>query len=212
MTRRLSIIAIGLVLTAAVGCGDFSNSNDTNEAADRAAAFDQQIDTAKQRAQANPTDPEAWLGLTQANLSLAQSDAGIDPKSGAMTDRGKQAGAEGVDAWERYLKLTKQPDASTAERVAAVNGSMEDPAAALDAQRIVAEQRPDQTYTWAKVALFAYASGNDSLGDRAQAKAIDLTDKDKRESTRTQLQQEEKRAKDFYENSGKTKTKTETTP
>lgn len=159
--------------------------------------FDDQINAAQQKTKQDPKNAAAWSELARSDFQLANSDAGT-ADDGSLTDRGEQAAIEGIDAWERYVKLVKgDPNATTAQFAAQTYGTVGDAKGALKAQQIVVDQFPDRGNAWAQLALFAFASGNDTLGNKAQAKAILLTDKDKRNTAKAELKDQEKQAKDF---------------
>ena len=125
--------------------------------------FDDQIEAAQKQTQVNPKSAAAWLALAKSDFQLANSNAGIDPDTQSLNDRGQQAAIEGIDAWERYLKLNKgNPNSTTAQFAANTYGSVGDAKGALKAQQIVVDRYPDRGNAWAQLALFAYASGNDA--------------------------------------------------
>src|SRR4051794_3458202 len=69
------------------------------------SVFQDQVDRTKKAVRANPKSEQAWLDLTRAEFNLAASPDGSDTGSGQLTDKGKQAVLETINAWERYLKL-----------------------------------------------------------------------------------------------------------
>lgn len=165
---------------------------------DTQTVFDDQIEAAQKKTEQSPKDAGAWLELARSDFQLANSQSGVDEDTGQLSDRGEQAAIEGIAAWERYLRLSKgRPNATTAQFAAQTYGSVGDAKGALEAQQVVIKQFPDRGNAWAQLALFAYASGENTLGDRAQAKAISLTDRDKRNTARSELEDQEKQAKEF---------------
>jgi hypothetical protein len=65
--------------------------------------FQDQVNTTKDKIRANPKNQQAWLDLVRAEFNLAASSEGSDQQSGQLTDTGKQAVLETVNAWERYV-------------------------------------------------------------------------------------------------------------
>lgn len=172
--------------------------------------FDDQIETAQKRTEVDPKNAAAWAALAKADFQLANSAEGLDEESGGLNDRGEQAAIEGIDAWERYLKLVDgKPSAVTAQFAANTYGATGDAKGALKAQQIVVDRYSDRGNAWAQLALFAFASGNDELGNKAQAKAIALTDPDKRNTAKAELEDQEKQAKEFRKEFAKAKKEAE---
>jgi tetratricopeptide (TPR) repeat protein len=162
------------------------------------SAFNDQIEEAQAKVRQNPKSQAALLALARAQFSLSQSPEGVDGDTGTYNDTGQQAAVEGVDAWERYLRRDpKQPDAAVAQFAATTYAQIGDAEGALEAEQIVVEDSPRAANAWAQLALFAFASGKNEIGEQAQKKAIALTPRDQRNTVRSTLEEDEKRGKDY---------------
>ncbi len=151
--------------------------------------FQDQVDRTQKAVRANPKSEQAWLELSRAEFNLAASPEGSDPSSGSLTDEGKQAVLETINAWERYLKLKpKKPDGATAQFAALAYASSQGYAKAVKTQEIATKARPSSN-SYYQLAQFAYAAGKIPAGDAAAAKAIRLTPKDLRNSVRAQIKE-----------------------
>jgi tetratricopeptide (TPR) repeat protein len=155
------------------------------------SVFQDQVDRTKKAVLANPKSEKAWLDLTRAEFNLAASPDGSD-QSGQLTDKGKEAVLETVDAWERYLKLKpRKPDAATAQFAAIAYGATQDYGKAVATQEIAAKARPSAS-SYFQLAQLAYSGGKVAKGDEAAAQAVRLTPKDLRNSVRAQVKEAKK--------------------
>jgi tetratricopeptide (TPR) repeat protein len=155
------------------------------------SVFEDQVDRTKKAVRANPRSEQAWLDLSRAEFNLAASPDGSD-QSGQLTDEGKQAVLETINAWERYLKLKpKKPDAATAQFAAIAYGATQDYGKAIATQEIAAKARPSAS-SYFQLAQLAYSGGRVSKGDEAAAEAISRTPKDLRNSVRAQVKEAKK--------------------
>jgi tetratricopeptide (TPR) repeat protein len=151
-------------------------------------AFEDQVNEARSEIRANPRDQQAWLDLTRAEFNLAASPEGSD-ESGALTDTGKEAVLETINAWERYLKLKpRKPDAATAQFAALAYGATQDYENAVKTQEIAAKGRPSAA-SYFQLAQLAYTGGMEKKGDEAAAESIRRTPKDLRNSVRAQVKE-----------------------
>jgi tetratricopeptide (TPR) repeat protein len=155
------------------------------------SVFQDQVNRTKKAVLANPKSEQAWLDLTRAEFNFAASPDGSD-QSGALTEKGKQAVLETINAWERYLKLKpRRPDAATAQFAAIAYGATQDYGKAVATQEIAAKARPSAS-SYFQLAQLAYSGGKVQKGDEAAAKAISLTPKDLRNSVRSQVKEAKK--------------------
>ncbi len=160
----------------------------TGKSSGSSSPFQDQVNRTRKTAQANPKSQQAWLDLTRAEFNLAASSDGSDPKTGQLTNTGRQAVLDTVSAWERYLKLhPKKPDAGTAQFAALAYGATQDYKGAEKTQELAARARPSAS-SYYQLAQFAYAADDIAKGDAAAAEAIRRTPKDLRNSVRSQVQ------------------------
>jgi tetratricopeptide (TPR) repeat protein len=158
-----------------------------NNSSGSTSAFQDQVNRTRKSVRANPKSQQAWLDLTRAEFNLAASPDGSDSSSGQLTDKGKQAVLDTINAWERYQKLKpKKPDAATAQFAALAYGATQDYKNAVKTQEVVTRGRPSAS-SYYQLAQFAYAGGNVRQGDQAAAEAIRRTPKDLRNSVRAQV-------------------------
>lgn len=161
------------------------------------SAFEDQVAKAERGVRVSPKDDRAWLALARAEYNLAVSGDNFDRttgqfKQGAVDDLEKAA-----SSWERYLKLDpKRPNSGTATLMVQAYSNLirfGTGASALDrfeqaakTQRIIAQARPSPI-AYFQLASIYYAIGRIAPGDRASAKALELTPKDQRNTVGAQL-------------------------
>jgi tetratricopeptide (TPR) repeat protein len=152
-------------------------------------AFTDRAERAERVAARRPNDPDAWLEIVRAELSLAQSPEGSDAETGQLTDKGQQAIVEASQAWERYLRLKpKKIDANAASFAALAYGALQEYDKAVEAQRLSVRARPSAN-SWYQLADFAYSADQVEVGDRAAERAIALTPRDLRNNVRSQIKE-----------------------
>ena len=140
----------------------------------------------------NPKDTNAWAELARARYQLASTGDGFDPNTGAYTATGKRKLQQASDAWERYLSLDPDPPdiklASIMVSAYTSPGGIEDFGKATRAQEIVTQVNDDKPGPFEQLAVLAYAAGQTRKGDLAADKALELTEPDKREALKGQLE------------------------
>jgi tetratricopeptide (TPR) repeat protein len=150
-------------------------------------AFTDRVETAERRAARQPENPEAWLEVVRAEISLAQSPEGSDAETGELTDRGQQAIVQVAEAWERYLRLEPEKiDGNAAAFAALAYGALREYDKAVEAQRLSVEARPSAN-GYFELARFAYQAGDEEAGDRAAQEAVQRTPADLRNNVRAQV-------------------------
>jgi hypothetical protein len=149
--------------------------------------FVQQEQDATARARANPT-AENWAAAARARFNLANTGDNVDQGTGNYTDEGAELLRAAGRAWEESVRLAgDNPDARVASLMVQAYAGLGDLDKATSAQEIVAEDR-NSAGAYATLATLAYQASNLRLGDLARDKALELTDKDMRESLRGQLE------------------------
>lgn len=176
---RPALAAAAAIVILLTGCG---SSSDDEPAADGATAVvEQKIDAEQAKSRAAPTDPEPHGALAKLRFQAATLKKG---PNGEYTAEGKAELRRATQAWERYLALNPQPvDSGLAQLMAAAYGpgSLDDPKQALAAQQIVTENAdPVDGALYAQLAQMAYSAGETQTGDRAAARAIELTPRSER--------------------------------
>ena len=151
------------------------------------SAFTDRVERAERLAARQPRNPEAWLEVVRAEISLAQSPQGSDAETGELTDRGRQAIVQVAEAWERYLRLEpKKVDGNAAAFAALAYGALQEQDKAVEAQRQSVEARPSAN-GYFELARFAYQAGQEEVGDRAAREAVQRTPRDLRNNVRAQV-------------------------
>jgi tetratricopeptide (TPR) repeat protein len=152
------------------------------------SAFTDRVEAAEQRAARQPRNPEAWIEVVRAEISLAQSPEGSDAETGELTDRGQQAIVQVAEAWERYLRLEPEKiDGNAAAFAALAYGALREYDKAVEAQRRSVEARPSAN-GYFELARFAYQAGDEEAGDRAAQEAVQRTPADLRNNVRAQVE------------------------
>lgn len=159
--------------------------------------FEERVEDAQKRVDANPRDAEAWAQLAVAQFALAQTGDNmeqiVDEQSGMVSREFNESGQEHLAdadrAWQRYLELDPaKPDANTAASMVQLysEGALNDPAKGARAAEIVIEGGDAGAGQYANLAVFAYRAGQTRKADLAADKALELAgNKDERK----QLQQ-----------------------
>lgn len=194
---------IGFVLFG-VGTGGLGSISDLfggGGGSSTSSAYDPQINHAKAQLKKDPQDEQALLNLARYQLLAGQTGVSqsTDPtqpptvSDDAMTDF-----TAASDAWTRYLKVAKKPDPALATQIAGVEFQyLNDPAAAVRAQQIVAGAQPSAN-TLGQLAIYQYASGQQKPGDATAKKAVAKAPKVSRNQIKSQLASIRKQAKKFF--------------
>ncbi len=140
----------------------------------------------------DPNNPAAWSALVQARWSSAGSGSDFNSTTGTFSAAGKQELNLTIQAWERYLQVTSQPDPNLAIIAARAYAQLGNYAGAASAWEINATANPTQAKGYECLAASAYAAGQARKADLATAKALTLLPKG---AARTQTQTELKQAK-----------------
>ena len=155
------------------------------------STFRDRANRAQREATANPQDPEAWAALARARYQYASAGEFFDQNAGTFTAEGKAQLTAAAAAWEKHLALAKKkPD----DRVATLmvqtysEAGLNQPEKAVAAQEIITEVRPKDS-TFATLAVLAYQAGQTRKGDLATKEALRLSDKDDRETLKSELEQ-----------------------
>ncbi|MGA2926624.1 MAG: hypothetical protein ABSG43_11620 [Solirubrobacteraceae bacterium] len=155
-------------------------------------AVSQQERQALRATQQTPNDPQAWASLVTARWSSAGSGSDYNATTNTFTTAGKKELNGEIQAWERYLQLTKQADPSLAILAARGYTALGNYAGAASAWEINADANPTQPKGYECLAASGYAAGQTRKADLATAKALTLLPKG---TARTQVQSELQQAK-----------------
>jgi hypothetical protein len=192
------IFAISFVfLGVGTGGGGFSFSDlFGGGGGSTATAFDSDIEAAQKQLQANPSDTTALANLVRLQYSAANANT---ESSGAPTSEGEQHLQEAADAWNKYVKLSKdnpspstavyalntfdllarvnfaraRTDTSTSDALTDVTAAVDSWKTAAQAQQVLIDKQPNQatSNSYANLAQYLYLSGDTNGGNQALAKA-----------------------------------------
>ncbi len=146
----------------------------------------QQEKSALAQIKANPNDPSGWGNLLQARWISAGQET---TSTGTFTAAGTKELQGAVQAWERYLSLTKSPDPALAVTAARAYAKLSNYGGAAKAWSQVTLSTPDGANGFECLAITSYASGNKRIGDLASGKALTLLPKAQQISLKTTFQQ-----------------------
>jgi hypothetical protein len=149
----------------------------------------QQEKAALRETRLQPTNPGAWSDLIQARWTNSQQGSNYDPTTGTVTSSGKQELALLTQAWQRYLKLTKNPDPNLAVLAARSYGQLGDYANQANAWDIQTLANPSEVKGYECLAMASYAAKQTRKGDLAMAKALSLAPKVSRLALKQQIVQ-----------------------
>jgi hypothetical protein len=127
-----------------------------------------------------PNDPTAWSDLVQARWASAGQGNNFDTATSTFTANGKKELAATTQAWQQYLKLTKQPDPTVTVLAARAYSALGDYANQAAAWELETTANPGQAKAFECLAASAYAAKQTRKGDLAAAKAITLVPKAQR--------------------------------
>lgn len=179
----------GIFDALGVGGGDTSSSN---------PQYDEDIDEAEQQLEQDPKNKQALLTLAQTHYLAGQDELETDEQTGepVLTDEARTRFDESIAAWERYLKLAKQPSDNAATQVVNSYVFLNDAEGAAKTQRIVAEARPSQG-AYSNLAFYLYIAGDFAGGDEAAKRAVAEAEGSQRKTVKNQLARIAEQAKKF---------------
>jgi hypothetical protein len=159
-------------------------------------AFDSDIEAAQKQLQANPSDTTALANLVRLQYSAANANT---QSTGAPTSEGEQHLQEAADAWNKYVKLSKdnpspstavyalntfdllarvnfsraRTDTSTSDALTDITAAVDSWKTAAQAQQVLIDKQPNQatSNSYANLAQYLYLSGDTNGGNQALAKA-----------------------------------------
>jgi hypothetical protein len=204
-------ILMGASLFLVVGPVNIGNllGNNSGGSSEAAAQLEGQAARIERKLTKDPENSDLLLGLARArvnagNLLLTEGPRG----ERSMTLESFQQYSEASDAWTKYLKATDEPTASAAQLMSQTlfnlaqtsRTSAEAEAnirAAAQAQKIVAEQRPNLN-SLSTLAFYTMYTFDYAAAEKAGAEASKLANsKFERENFENQLEEISKRAHEY---------------
>ncbi len=203
-------ILMGASLFLTVGPLSISDLFSGNSGVSVDGALTKQADELDAKLAADPQNEALKLAVVRARYAAGNSAVSVDPNTGAQNvtqdaiDQYELAGS----AWKSYLaQKPPEPNPQVAQLASnafftlaqsATSGTEATAklADAAQAQGVVAKARPNPG-TLGTYAYYSFFAGNFKAGDKAAAQAIASGPKGRRKSTKTQLDQARKQAKQF---------------
>jgi hypothetical protein len=184
------ILGGGLVLFGVgtgSGVGGLLDAFTNNGSGSNKPVISQAEKSAVKQTQLQPDNPSAWAALVQARYSAANQYA--NPSTGAYSSAGITELKGTAQAWQRYLRLTKNPDWTLAQLVARAYSALGDYKNETAAWQIVTRANPNVATYFENLAVSAWSAKENELGDLAQARALSLTPKAQQAQMKQTLQQ-----------------------
>lgn len=165
------------------GIGDLFNGGGTSSGA---KILNEQAERTEAKLRKDPTNEALLLSLTRTRIAASKSATEVNSETGAtaFTAEGGEELNRAAEAWTRYLKLTKEPNPSTALLMSGTYFSLAETSASLEeasanvkkaaaTQRIAAEAQPTVN-SLTTLAIYEYFAGDFAAGDKAtkEAKAL----------------------------------------
>jgi hypothetical protein len=188
---RVIYAALAILMAAslfvAVGPFNLAEVIGTGSSGDAADVLGDQAERIEGRLAKEPKNEALLLSLTRTRIGAGNALVEEDPvaQTRTVTAEAEAEYEKAMEAWERYLAVTKEPNPSAAQLVANTSfsvaeqsetlGEIEDHiSAAVEAQRIYAEERPS-VGSLSTLAIFEYYNlefdKGDSTAERAAAAA-----------------------------------------
>jgi hypothetical protein len=181
--------------------------NSTSSSGEAAKPFEEQAERLERKLRKDPEDPQLLMSLARAQVSAANSLLSLEP-SGEDLAKATQEYQLANNTWSEYLKAADEPNAGLAQLMAPALFALAESSrsyeqadarieTATEAQRIVAEQRPNLN-SLSTLALYTYFSGDFAAAEKAEAEAKKMTKaKFEREQLEKQLKETKKSAVAF---------------
>lgn len=182
------------------GLGSISDLFGGGGGGSTSSAYDGQISHAQAQLKKDPKDEKALYNLARYEVLAGNTGVTQDPTTQQITisDDAKTSFSAAADAWARYIKVAKNPNAALAGQIASIQFRfLNDPNGAVKSQQIYASATPNGN-TIGTLALYQYAAGDFKAGDASAKKAVAKTPKASRKQVQTQLASVAKQAKKFY--------------
>lgn len=148
-------VLMGLSLFLVIGGFNIAELFQGNGTVDAASEFEDDAERIEERLRKDPENPQYLLSLTRARVNAGNAQYSGDPGAEVreITPEAIQQLRLGQDAWERYLEATDKPNPSgavlmsttlltLAENARSSTESIENVEGAVQAAKIVADQKP----------------------------------------------------------------------
>ncbi|HEU4943932.1 MAG TPA: hypothetical protein VFT10_02100 [Solirubrobacterales bacterium] len=154
-----------------------------NGSTDAAKVLQEQAERTEAKLRQDPDNEALLLSLTRTRMGAANALTEVNSETGltTFTPEGRQELERGVEAWNRYLKQTKEPKASgallvsrsyfsLAESSPTMEEVVENIASAAKTQRLAAEAQPTIN-SLTTLAIYEFYAGDFAAGNKAVKEA-----------------------------------------
>ncbi|HET7416752.1 MAG TPA: hypothetical protein VFJ61_03885 [Solirubrobacterales bacterium] len=207
----LLAVLMGLSLFLVVGGFNLSElfSNNTSSGGEASKPFEEQAERLEVKLKKEPENPDLLVALTRAQVSAGNSLLSLEPSQEDYTNALQQYRLAS-STWSDYLKTTDEPNAGTAQLMTSalvaltegsrtVTESQSNLNAAVEAQEIVAKQRPTLN-SLTTLALYQYFNGETKAADKTRAEAMKKAGtKAEKEEVKKQLDEAEKNSRTYQQ-------------
>lgn len=205
-------VLMGLSLFLVIGGFNIAELfSDETSSGDASKPYEEQAERIEAKLAKDPKNPDLLMTLTRARINAGNGQVTIDETTGQqqVTPEAGERYEEAYQSWSEYLEVTKEPSAGLALVVAPMLSQLTELSrtygqidtriqAAVEAQRIVAEQRPSVN-SFSTLAFYTYFTGDYKAAEEARAEAKKLAGtKAERESIDKQLDELKKNSERFF--------------
>jgi hypothetical protein len=170
------LIGGGLILfgvgTGSGGGGLLNGLTGSGTNSGQTQAISQAAKSALKQVKLHPNYPVAWSNLEQAYWEAAHQSSDYDSTTGGYTTTGRKYLADATGAWQRYLGLTKSPNADAAILAAEAYASLAQYRQEASSWQYVIQTNPSSAKGYECLAFSAYAAKETRLASLAAAQAL----------------------------------------
>jgi len=206
----LLAVLMGLSLFLVIGGFNLAELfNSGTSTGDAAKPYEEQAERLEVKLKKDPDNPDLLLSLTRAQVNAGNAQVTVEASGQqAFTPEAIQAYEEADQTWSEYLKATDEPNAGLAllmsptllklgEFSRTYPEADTNVKAAVEAQRIVAEERPSIN-AFTTLAYYTYFTGDFAAAEKAEKEAKKLAGgKSEVEAIDKQLAEIEKNARRY---------------
>lgn len=173
-----------------------------------AKLYEEQEQRIEARLRKNPEDPAQLLALTRARINAGNALVEETSEGRFLKPEGREQLELASESWSEYLEATDKPSATAAQQMSTTlftlaqtsprgNEAEANIKAATEAQKIVAEQKPNLN-SLSTLALYTMYTFDYAAANKAGKEAVKFAHtKFERENFENQLEEVEKKAKEF---------------
>jgi len=185
--------------------------NNSGSSTNAAQIYEEQAERLELKLKKDPENPDLLQALTRANLNAGNAGVTTEPNGTKSVSTEAYGSYQKADqAWSEYLKATKEPNPGLAQVVAPMYLQLAELShsypeaetrlqAATDAQKIVAEERPNLN-SLSTLAFYTYFTGNFKAAEKARAEAAKVASESEKEALAKRLDEYKKSAQAFVKN------------